>query len=175
MQENFNLSKSRVDELETQVEESEFNFTPVASRDQLSLPLENSLWSKWLNWKQKLQINQSELKLIPFWLNFSGILSIVISVACVLIALLQVLINYQKLSPQVNMYFNPTTQLWAQVDKPFLWIVVVIYAMVSLLINYMVKIVYDFDDRLARVASYVNILANVITVIAIIQIIRLAT
>lgn len=157
-----------------QIESTELSTDTVGVPDnQIALPVNVTLEQLINEAKYKLKRRQTEIELQPFWRNFSSIIALVSSGFLLAVLLITVILNFNRIPPEVPYFYDASIDTWHLADKIVIFIFPIIYAGCVWLMLDLIQAIYRYDRKLAKAGSILITIGNLMTYIALSQIVRL--
>ncbi len=149
-------------------------YSNKVSKDQLKMKVDNNqsriqqfISTQRMKMKKRLDVVEVE----QFWKNPSVPFMIVSFIVNVLILLLGGIIMFDKLPPELQLFYNPVEETWEPENKAIHIVIVPILLISMFLLQYrFIKLIFKRDRRLGITISWVMTLMNVFLLIAISQI-----
>jgi hypothetical protein len=139
------------------------------------LPEEKVKVSRFDKLMRDLEKRQEEVELMPYWKNIAAPLALVSGVLSVLLSFYVGVIKFGILPPKVPLYYIEASSSWEQIDKTVALVAPLLLAVFNIAVTRLSFLVFRFDRRLSIAASWVQLLVNFLTSIALLQIFSLIT
>ncbi len=152
----------------------DFNYRNRVPREQLKFNVDNTQ-SKFQQLvsttKQRLKHRLDVIEVAQFWKNPSVPFMIVSFITNILILLFGGIVVFDKLPPEIQLFYNPVEETWQPENKAIHVIVVPFLLLTMFLIQYrFIRMIFRNDRRLGITISWIMTLMNVFLLVAISQI-----
>lgn len=152
---------------------------PLESNSAPQLPLipdKKLTWQERLNLLlKKIQRQETEIELMPFWKGIGTPLAIVSGVVCFLLTFVYPILQLRNIAPTVPFYFNSAQGNWEQgVDSSVVIFLGLGYGILLAIILRLVFEIYKYDHRLSNMISWCLFVINVLIIFTVGQLLLLA-
>lgn len=137
---------------------------------QLDMGLKTPKFQPLRSINRRLRQVETRLEVMPFWKSFSFVFMFFSSIVVPAIVLLVMITNFDTLPQQIGMFYDPTEKSSASVDTSIIIIFPIIYSISDLFLLNLIYNVFNYDRRLAQIISVTINIANILFLIAFMQI-----
>jgi hypothetical protein len=145
----------------------------VHSEDQLNLNIDTpkvSLMQRLNSFRMYLEKRNQLLEISALWKSPALPFTIVSTIFNLLLLISGTILLFEKIPPQVPIFYNSIDKRWEQVDKTGIIFISGFLVIVETLIIYFIMKTFKSDKRLALTVSWMVFILNILILIAIIQI-----
>jgi hypothetical protein len=149
------------------------------SKEQLKLnvPSNQTPVQRWVgSTRTRMKKRLDVIEVAQFWKNPSVPFMIVSFVVNILILLVGGIILFERLPPEIQLFYNPVEETWIPENKAIHIIIVPVLLVTMFLLQYrFIRMIFRDDRRLGITISWIMTLMNVFLLIAVSQIVSFYT
>jgi len=140
---------------------------------QINMGLNTARPSRIFRLKDEIRRWENILELLPFWRQPLNPVNIAFSVLTVIFGAGLIYSNFDKLPGEVSFIYSQLQDKWLNSDKTLLALLPVGFAIVQVVLLRLNREIFNFDRRLSLVMAAIQIFANAVLLIGLIQILSL--